>query len=75
MKLSPDLIAPCGLYCGVCAVYIATRDDNSKLKERLARVYRGEVPGKGTLPNSQRLTAEKISCRGCLSDSGDVAPT
>jgi len=23
-----ELMAPCGLYCGTCGVYIATRDDN-----------------------------------------------
>ena len=28
MKMNPDLIAPCGLYCGVCAIFIAHRDNN-----------------------------------------------
>jgi hypothetical protein len=32
MKVDPDLVAPCGLYCGVCAVYIGHRDNNQKLK-------------------------------------------
>ena len=68
MKINPDLISPCGLYCGVCAVYIAHRDDNRKFKDALARVYRGEVPGKGALPNSQNISAADIKCRGCLSD-------
>jgi hypothetical protein len=27
MAINPDLIAPCGLYCGVCAIYIAHRDN------------------------------------------------
>lgn len=27
-----DLMAPCGLYCGLCGVYIATRDENVKFK-------------------------------------------
>lgn len=49
-----DLLAPCGLYCGVCAVYMATRDDNEKFKERLTAVY--NVP------------IEQIHCKGCLSD-------
>ncbi|MBN2244196.1 MAG: DUF3795 domain-containing protein [Acidobacteria bacterium] len=65
---NPDLIAPCGLYCGVCAVYIAHRDSNQKFKERLLNVYSGKVAGKGELPDSQRLTIEDIRCRGCLSD-------
>jgi hypothetical protein len=68
MTINPDFIAPCGLYCGVCAIYIAHRDDNQKLKERLVNLYRGGVDGKGTLPNSRDLTTEDIRCRGCLSD-------
>jgi hypothetical protein len=34
----------------------------------LLNLYRGEVPGKGTLPNSEKLSIEGIKCRGCLSD-------
>jgi hypothetical protein len=68
MMINPDLIAPCGLYCGVCAIYIAHRDNNEKLKARLLNLYQGEVPGKGTLPNSEKLSIEDIKCRGCLSD-------
>ena len=54
MTVNPDLLAPCGLYCGVCAVYIADRDQNEKFKERLAPVY-------GVEPKD-------IQCKGCLSD-------
>ncbi len=68
MEINPDFVAPCGLYCGVCAIYIAHRDNNLKLKQRLADLYRGGVPGKGTLPKSENLTAEDIHCRGCLSE-------
>ena len=49
-----ELAAPCGLYCGVCGIYIAHRDNNEKFKERLAPVY--------------SLSAEEIKCRGCLSE-------
>jgi hypothetical protein len=66
--VNPDFIAPCGLYCGVCAVYMAHRDNNRKFKERLANLYKGGVPGKGTLSDSQNLSAEDIQCQGCLSD-------
>jgi hypothetical protein len=65
---NPELIAPCGLYCGVCAIYIAHRDNNQKFKERLLSVYSGKVPGKGALPDSNNLSTEDIRCRGCLSD-------
>jgi Protein of unknown function (DUF3795) len=67
-KLNPDLIAPCGLYCGVCAIYIAHRDNNHKFKERLMNLYKGAVSGNGRLPNSENLSIEHIQCRGCLSD-------
>lgn len=68
LKPDPVLIAPCGLYCGVCAIYMAHRDDNLKFKDRLASLYRGGVAGKGKLPNSENLTAQDIKCRGCLSE-------
>lgn len=68
MAINPDLISPCGLYCGVCAIYIAHRDKNQKFKGGLANLYKGGVPGKGTLPNSEHLSAKDIHCKGCLSD-------
>jgi len=68
MKINPDFLSPCGLYCGVCAIHIAHRDNNQKLKEGLANLYRGGVAGKGALPNSENLTADDIRCNGCLSN-------
>jgi hypothetical protein len=68
MKINPDFISPCGLYCGVCAIYMAHRDNNEKFKERLVGLYKGGVPGMGTLPNSENLSTETIRCHGCLSD-------
>ena len=68
MKINPDFISPCGLYCGVCAIYIAHRNNNQKFKERLVGLYRGEVPGKGALPDNENLSPENIRCGGCLSD-------
>ena len=68
MDIKKEWLAPCGLYCGVCAIMMAHKDNNQKLKERLANLYKGEVPGKGTLPHSENLSAEDIRCNGCLSD-------
>ena len=68
MKINPDLVSPCGLYCGVCAIYIAYRDNNRKFKERLLNVYQGKIHGKGKLPYSEKLSIEDIKCNGCLSD-------
>jgi len=47
-----SLMAPCGLYCGTCGVYIATRDGNSKFKTVLGKLY-------GTKP-------EETECVGCM---------
>lgn len=68
MTLNPDFISPCGLYCGVCAIHIAHRDGNQKLKEKLIHLYQGNTAGKGTLPNSKKLTVDDIRCSGCQSE-------
>lgn len=54
MSINKDLLAPCGLYCGVCGILIAHRDGNEKFKQKLSGVY--------------GLPAEKIKCKGCKSD-------
>jgi predicted RNA-binding Zn-ribbon protein involved in translation (DUF1610 family) len=58
MKGRNELAAPCGLYCGVCGIFVAHRDKDQKLKEKLATVY--------------GLRPEDIKCKGCLSESDDV---
>ena len=63
MKINPDFASPCGLYCGVCAIYIAHRDNNLKFKAGLLNLYKGNVQGKGTLPNSENLSF--MHCRQC----------
>ena len=47
-----DLMAPCGLYCGACGIYIATRDGNKKFQAILGNLY-------GTKP-------EETACLGCM---------
>ncbi len=47
-----NLMAPCGLYCGACGVYIATRDGNEKFKATMGNLY-------GTAP-------EETECLGCM---------
>ncbi len=51
--MNKELLAPCSMYCGVCGVYMASRDNNQKLKEKLAKAY--------------GVTPEQIACKGCLS--------
>ena len=47
-----NLLAPCGLYCGVCGVYLATRNGDDKFKALLGGLY-GSAP-------------EATECRGCM---------
>ncbi len=47
-----DLMAPCGLYCGACGIYIATRDGNEKFRAIMGNLY-------GTKP-------EETACLGCM---------
>ena len=47
-----SLMAPCGLYCGVCGVYLATRNVDPKFKALLGRLY-GSAP-------------EETECLGCM---------
>ncbi len=63
MELNSDYLAPCGLYCGVCGVYYATRDKNEKFLEKLAEMYQKSIPG------SDKISTEDLQCKGCLSDT------
>ncbi len=47
-----DLMAPCGLYCGACGIYLAGRDNNEKFRTIMANLY-------GTPP-------EETACLGCM---------
>lgn len=58
MDVNRDWLSPCGLYCGVCGIMYATRDDNEKFRERLSTVY--------------NMPAEEIHCKGCLAPDEDV---
>lgn len=66
MELNEKFLAPCGLYCGVCGIYYATRDNNEKFKERLVSVYNGKLPW------VEEVTKESVTCEGCLSDNPSV---
>lgn len=52
--VNKELLAPCGLYCGVCGIYIAHQENNAKFKERLAAFY--------------NCTSDEMVCNGCMSD-------
>ena len=58
-----ELLAPCGLYCGVCRVYIAHRDNDIEFKQEILPIYKAYGA----------KNVEDIACEGCLSD-GIVFP-
>ena len=58
MEVKKEMVPPCGLYCGVCSIRMAHRDDNLKFKERLATLY--------------NLTPEEIRCEGCNAEEEKV---
>ena len=66
MEINQNLLAPCGLYCGVCGVYYATRDKNEKFMELLLGFYRDRIPG------LENISPEDLQCEGCLSDKLSV---
>ena len=65
MQINPGFLAPCGLYCGVCGVYYATRDKNEKFLEKLLNMYQSNMPDVDEL---NELTIKDLECDGCMSD-------
>ncbi len=60
-KNNEKLVAPCGLYCGACPMYIATQSkDEEKIKALMKQFGRGNMP------------MEDILCDGCIG-SGRLA--
>lgn len=59
METQKELLAPCGLYCGVCAIRIAHRDDNRKFKERLAPVYGVRARSLPNAPDARSAPARR----------------
>lgn len=47
-----ELRAPCGIFCGACAIYIATRENNDNFKAIIAELW-------GMKP-------EEVGCYGCM---------
>jgi len=62
MKTEPRFLAHCGLYCGVCGIFFATRDNNEKFLERLLSMYQEKIPG------LDGISIEDLKCEGCQSD-------
>jgi len=62
MEIESKFLAHCGLYCGVCGVYYATRDNNTKFLERLLAMYSEKIPG------LEGVSIEDLKCEGCQSE-------
>ena len=54
MAVKKEYLSPCGMYCSVCAVRAADRDNDQELKGVLAPIF-------GAKP-------EQITCDGCKSE-------
>ena len=63
VKVDKALLSPCGLYCGVCRVYIAHKDNDIKFKEELFPIYKAYGA----------KSVDDMACEGCLSE-GIVFP-
>lgn len=61
-------IAICGLDCSSCAAFIATQNNNNKLREKTAKEWSERYKSKGL--DRPPLKPEDINCRGCLSEDG-----
>jgi len=57
------LVAPCGLYCGACPMYLASRKGNEQKREELSKQF---ASGK------MNMKPEDFLCDGCIS-GGRVA--
>ncbi len=58
VNVNKDLLAPCGLYCGVCAIHIAHKNDDLKFKQAL-------LPG---FKAWGAETTDDLVCDGCMSN-------
>ncbi len=63
-------IAICGLDCSSCTAFIATKNNDDKLRGKTAKEWteRYRTTGRGRPP----VKPEDINCFGCLSQAGPV---
>lgn len=62
METPLEILAPCGLYCGVCRIYFATQNKDLQLLKRLAKIYARKLSGLDLLSEDDML------CDGCGSN-------
>jgi hypothetical protein len=54
MSVKKEYLSPCGMYCSVCAVRAADRDNDQELKGMLAPIF--------------GVKSEQVACEGCRSE-------
>ncbi len=59
----PQLIAFCGLDCGMCEGFIATQANDTAAQELVAAKWRKEY-------NAPEITLADVTCDGCVTASG-----
>ncbi len=65
MGINTEIISPCGLYCGVCAIYTAHQKNDLKSKKLALAVYKKRA----NLEASANLSVDDIKCNGCRSNN------
>jgi len=59
-------IAMCGLECSSCPMFIVAKNNDQKMREKVAREWTVKNREKG--PDRPPLKPEDIDCHGCLSE-------
>lgn len=65
MEVKKKHIGMCGLDCSVCEAFIATKNNDDKLREKTAKEWTKRY--RSDKPDRQPVKPEDINCLGCLS--------
>jgi len=66
--MQKENIAMCGLDCDSCPMFIATKNNDDRLREETAKEWSERYKAKGF--SRPPLKPEDINCYGCLSQTG-----
>jgi len=59
-----EMIAFCGLLCGECGAFLATKNNDDEKREEVAQLWSKEY--------GSDLKPEDINCDGCLAESNNL---
>ena len=66
VDIDSRLLAPCGMYCGVCRMFEATQREDRLMLQRLAKIYARRFP------ELSADDADELQCDGCLATRKSV---